>query len=497
MSDKLEIDRIRSEFAQTYSIDLGALREDTAKLQSLIRSPQNSLINSVSIYADGETYTAGSVDAQVPDLETAAFQDLPTDDRISPRKVEQNLDEALRYVQSALQVRNQYGELAKLRNDTRLKGEEFIRLDLIHLEEVDAGLYKLPWQDAADDKSGLEITIAKLDEQRALPEEMLRQGASGKPYSGVLTPSSIDSFVKQSSQITRDTANTNKADVYDAALETGAYRSSFELATWESTLASISAASAQLQSKLVIARRKEDYLRKDEGFRSNRAAVSRQIAWAQLNEHCRAGSVLNYDERLTRQKELFVSNLICLAQRITPLAAGLNDFYGVKTPFVVPKPGSILDYAALWLVEVQSELLKTKREQRVTVSSFWCGKPALRIAPSGNVGDKGGKITATVVVDSSVLPPGRRLLRGASFEYLGNRRKPITLDVMPPAGAFEGTSSVRFGRVCEVSSSIELKPQHADIFWNGDASGTWTIEIRMDDTTDTIEDLGMHIWTAS
>ena len=494
MSNEVEIEAIREQFARQYSIDLAALKADADVLRSraaTVRSSDNT--DAIALYENGETYTADFVDAKVPDLETEPLSAIPSDSRITSRNIELNFEECLRYLQSALQIRIQYGELGKLRNDTRLKGEEFIRLDLIHLDEVRAGLYELPWREAEDDVTGLSIAVEDLEEQKAIPDEMFGNGAGGQFYSGILTRASMSTNIQQSAQITRDTANTNKAQVFELARDTNEFRSALELATWESALATVKASLAQLKGKLATAERKEDYLSKDVMFRAHRASVSRQLAWAQLNEHTRPGSILNYDERLTRCRELYLATMACLIQRVSPLVQGVRTYYGVDPKFIEPKPGNILDYLAVWLLNLQNELLNTKRAQTVAISSFWSGRPK----DSMQVGDGTmKKIAAEFIIDAAALPRGRRLLRGVAFEYIGGPRRPIVVDVFPPAGVLEKAATLRFGRVCEVSSAVELMPQHSEVTWNADPVGTWTLEVIVD-AAESIADFGMHLWVAS
>lgn len=497
MASAKEIDAIRADFATKYSINLDNVRNDASTLFSLVSGASTSEIDSSKIYGEGQTYTSDPADAKIPDLEDTAFADLPTDPRLSPRRLEQNLDEASKYSQAAWQVRQQYAETAKLRNDTRFKGEEFIRLDMVHSEEVAAGLYKLPWQEAADDRSGLEIAVEHATRQRDVPDDMMTEGANGKPYSAILTTGSIKKYVSDSSVIAKDTANNDGDAVYRAALDTNAYRSNVELANWTNTSASANANLAQLQSRLTIARRKEEYLRKDEGFKSHRAAISRQIAWVQVLEHCRPNSILNYNERLAVQKALYQANLVCLTQRIAAIIPALKTFYNIDLPFDAPPAGKILDYLSKWLIDAQNELLKIKRSQTTVVTSFWSGSAAIRTSTEAN---KPGQITFSVdlTIDENSLPPGKRLLRGVAFEYLGDEPKPLVLRVVPPSTVVEegGPQSLTFGRVCQVSASAELKPQQPDIFWNSNPKGVWKVS-GIITPGKKLTDVGMYLWLAS
>jgi hypothetical protein len=311
MPSPAEVERIKLATAQYYRIDLDLISKDDQQLKNIINA--QATINSSQIYGEATTITDSGPTAFVPDLETFSYTDVTGDPRLSPRCIEQNLDEALRYVETCLQQRQYYAETAKLRNDTRFKSEEFIRLDLVHQDEVDAGLYKLPWMEAADDNTALQESVAQTATQQSVLDDMMQAGASGKSYSAILSNASVSDYIQKSAQLAKDSAGENKLAVFDGSTATTAYRANLEYATWIQALASIKANLPQLKGKLATAQRKEEYLRKDEGFRSHRAAISRHLAYLQLEEHSRPNSAINYAERLDRQRDLFTSNLRALS----------------------------------------------------------------------------------------------------------------------------------------------------------------------------------------
>jgi hypothetical protein len=491
MPTNAQIAEIEVAFAEQYGLDLPGIRKDTETLKKLVaETPANAnLINSVCYPYDGK-------EAFVPDLEATALSAISPDARLSPRRVELNLDESLKYLQSCLQIRQQYGEAARLRNDTRFKGEEFVRLDAVHLQEVDAGLYKLPWQEAAAERAGLETAVAQSNSQQSIPEEMMRDGAAGNRYSAVLSNSGIDSYVKSTAFIVKNVAYLAHDPVGIEAASTARYRSGIELATWLETLAAAKSNVAQLTAKLSIALCKEQYFRKDEGFRTQRAAISRQLAWLQIAEHCRQGSELNYNEKMEKLKTLFNANLRCLIERVRVLGQGLKDNYSIDLPLDTPATGSIVDNVSVWLVAVQDQLSKFKRTQRLTISSKWNGGD-ITISPNGN--GRMHLFTTEVNVEKTDMPSDKALLRGVGFEYVGNNGRPITLKVLPPSDALSGSgpSALFFGRVCAIAPNRELPPQHADAFWNGSPTGTWKIEGTFDQAAGSIDSIVMHMWVVS
>ena len=253
---------IKVAFSKQYGLDLSGIHRDAATLRTLVA---DAAANSNALdYTN--CYSYDGKEAIVPDLETTAFPSIPADARLTARRVELNLDEALRYSQSCLQIRQQYGELARLRNDTRFKGEEFVRLDEVHKQEIDAGLYQLPWQEAADEKTGFEAAIAQAEIRQGVPAEMMQDGAGPNRYSALLSDAAITNNVNANAFIVRNVANSNKDQVAVQAVSTSQYRSGIELATWLETLAAAKSNLAQLNSQLSIAARKERYFVKMKAF---------------------------------------------------------------------------------------------------------------------------------------------------------------------------------------------------------------------------------------
>jgi hypothetical protein len=477
MPSQATINAVANKFADQYSIQIANVRNDEQRLQAIVASAQTAPVDSKSIYKDSATYTYNGDFAFVADLETDIYAGA-LDWHLNKRRVEQNLEDAKGYLQRCLQLRQQYGELAKLRNDTRFKGEEFVRLDLVHLEEVDAGLYKLPWQEAADDRAALETAVG-------ITEEMMRGAATGPGYvySTVLSESRVQQYISDAADLAKNASSSPlKNDIRQGAAATTKYRTQIENATWQQELAAV-------RGKLATAQRKEAYLRKDEGFRSHRAAISRQLAWLQMHEHCRENSALNYSERLIRQKALFDINLQCLIERVRVLEPGLRDTYHIDIPVGTPNTGSILDTLSVWLVKAQNELSKYKQFQRMGVYPAR-SNGTLQVTPRTS-----SSSLDTLRVDLTVgVPSGDSRLRGINFEYFGDQRRPIELEVSPPGGIVG--APLHFGRVCPFTPALEPKPQYADMLWNASPLGTWQVQGRFDQGAGAISDLVMYVWLA-
>lgn len=492
MPNAAEIETIKRDFAQCYEIDLPNVRNDQlVKLHAFFDSTKNQLadskeVYSAQIYNDASTYTYQGSSAFVPDLETRTLAEIKKDDRLFPQRIELNLDEAMKYLQNCHQIRKEYGESAKLRNDTRFKGEEFIRLDLVHLEEVKAGLYKLPWQEAADERTALESAIRESERQYSVVKEV----------AAALSDDRSKKYVADVVELARLSANAFKPDIAAKTTDTTQFRTNIEKSTWQQTLAAVAASIAQHKGKHASIMRKEIYLRQDEMFRAHRAAISRQLAMLQLREHCRPRSALNYNETMIHQKTLFDMNLVYLVERVVALEVGLKDCYGIELPLGAPETGNILNRISEWLGQVQNELSKYKRSQRISVLSLSTTKP-LNIKPRVNSTSL-DTFEADLLIDDSLVGAKKALLRGVALEYFGRQQRPISITVEPPEGAYTGfRAPVLFGRVVSFEPALDLKPQHSDLFWNGSALGTWKIEGTFDQQAGDVEGVMMHLWIAS
>jgi hypothetical protein len=367
-----------------------------------------------------------------------------------------------------------------------------VRLDAVHLHEVDEGLYKLPWQEAADEAEGLEVALAQAKVQQSIPDAMTGDVGSGQKYASLLSDQEMSNQIKQNAFITRNIANTLKDPVEQTALLTAAYRTYMEYATWQETLANAKSTVAQLNAKLKIAKRKEEYLRKDEGFKLQRAFISRQLAWLQISEHCRSGSELNYDERLRATKSLFDQNLRPLIERAVVVNDGLKQIYGIELPLGGIATGGILDQVSAWLVKASDAMAMWKRTQRLTIVQIG-STDKVTIAPDGRA------FETTFTVNDLNLPSSDALLRGMNLEFIGDSRVPISVSVIPPAGVVLGgnTAPLRLGRVCPVAPSLELRPQHADLLWNGSPKGDWKVTGGLTSNRGSVDQIIMYLWVVS
>lgn len=501
MPNAAETAIITQQFADKYNVDLDSVRRDAAKIRDLVGDIKLNPISSAEIYRNSPTFSSDDSLAFVPEIETLEFSEVASDPRLNSRRIEQNLEEAAGYLQTCLLQRQQYGEIAKLRNDTRFKGEEFIRLDLVHLEEVEKGLYKLPWQEAQDDKTALEKAEVEASNQCQIIDDMIQSKPSGKRYSAVLSDPSVAQLIDKTAYIAVNIANANKLNVDQASRMTTEYHSCVEYATWMQMLAAAKGNIAQLDGKISTAKRKEIYLLADEGFRAARAAISRQLALLQMAEHCRPNSPLNYSERLDRQQMLFTANMRALIERVVSLKSALRDYYKIDIPLDTPARGRILDALSVWLVNVQDELLKYKRAERVSVLTVFSLTP-VNVTPRDLIGTEYDVFSCEVVVRDEDLPGANALLRGVAVEYVGSYNRPISLDVLPPRESFAAadvglkSDRMRFGRACAFTPESDPKPQYMGLFWNGPAEGAWRVEGQFDQNVGDIKSILIHLWLA-
>jgi hypothetical protein len=499
MPTQIEIDGIKQKLGILYRINVPGIVADTTALASRISS--GGVPNAASIHATALT-SFGS--ALIDDLEQLDFATVQEDSAIRDRSIELNLDEAGKLAQACSSLRSDYAATAKLFLDTRLKSEEFFRIDAIHLQEVAAGLYNLPFDEASDDVTSLQGALAESALQKSIIDTMYNATATSPPkYVGVLTDTQVKSNTDQSGNIAQLAATQNQSQIQTGTSQLAEYRSKIEDASWQYSLRTNTTSAAQLTGRLATAQRKQSYLQKDIGFRSARSAVSRQLAYVQLSENTRPDAPLNYADRLVAIQKLFQISLIKLVQRVLPLKRAAQRVYGIDFPLANPPRGQILDELNRWLTLLQDEVGKLHRKQRVSIFTVWLSKALLR--HNHNFLDavkRPGGFRLDINFEPDDSQSQRGLLRGAAFEYLGNGKRPIRIAAVPPTTATGDTSNpglqlpLIFGRVLSLAPGLDIRPQFSDQLWNGNPYGTWRISSEGDLSKYGIDDIAMHLWLA-
>lgn len=499
MPTQNEIDTIKQKFGDLYRINVSGIAADAGALAGVVSGvtpPSASSIYSSSITAFPS--------ALIDDLEQFDFDSIGEDVSIRDRSVELNLDEASKLAQACSSLRSDYIATAKLFLDTRLKSEEFFRLDTIHLQEVAAGLYNLPYDEATDDVTSLQAALAESALQKAVIDTMYSATASAPPkYAGALNDTQVKAFTDQTGNVAQLGSTQNQPAIQSGTSQIAEYRSKIEDASWQYSLRTNTTSNAQLGGRLTTAQRKQAYLQKDIGFRSSRAAVSRQLAYVQLGENIRANAPLNYSERLMATQKLFQITLRKLIQRVLPLRRGAKQLYGIDIPLPSPSRGQILDDVNKWLTLVQDEVGKYHRKQRISIFTVWLSRCLLR--HNRNFLDavkhpEGFRLDIDFEPDDSQSQCG--LLRGAAFEYLGSGKRPIRITMVPPLGATGDTGSsglqipLIFGRVLSLAPGLDIRPLFSDQLWNGNPYGVWRVSSESDLSKYGIEDIAMHLWLA-
>lgn len=478
MAEPDVLDEIFANFSRTYGIDISNVRADGLELEqhlSLAAATASVLPNTVLHSAIDKDL------ALIPDLETVRVSDVSPDDRLSQRLVERNLEQASAYVNRCLQLRSQYAETAKLRNDVRFRGDEFLRLDQVYKQEVEAGLHELPRDEAADEVSGLGSSIAIQRSELARIVEILDPAASGNRYSTLLTEPKMTEFSQNEAFIARNTANDQKNLVDEKARSNANLRIGLDFASWQDRRDSVSSEIAKAESRLSTVQRNHEYLEKDVVFRARRAEISRVLAAMQLNEHRRQNSVINYNERLNQQRQFFNSNLTMAIEYATVASAGLRLIYGAGGELPNPPLGGVLDELALWTLEAEDSLSKYLRSKAVSIYSLWL---------------QASRDALSVDVRFDDIPYQNALLRGVSLEFAGQQPKPISVSVSPPEGAYSGIAgeSFTFGAVYPVSSSRNVVPGFSEKFWNGSPEGSWSVAIQAGSQIESVNEVVLHLW---
>uniref|UniRef100_UPI0005B28C2E hypothetical protein n=1 Tax=Methylobacterium sp. B34 TaxID=95563 RepID=UPI0005B28C2E len=158
---------IKSTFAERYDLDLAAIRDDGEALKTAVEAAGAGRLNSKACFSYDDQA------AFIQDLDTFDLSKAAPDSRLDAKHIETNLNEAMKLAQTCMQLRSYYGELARHRNETRFRGEEFVRLDDVHRMEVKAGLFSMPWREASDERQGLEAALTHATSQRRIPQDML------------------------------------------------------------------------------------------------------------------------------------------------------------------------------------------------------------------------------------------------------------------------------------------------------------------------------------
>jgi hypothetical protein len=480
---------VRAAVSSAYAIDTEMLSQDEARIAQTASA--GSLADARALYTDRSRPIRVGL---VRNLEEKQFSAYSPDSDIRDRLIEQNFDDVMRYIPACAAMRQESADLAKFFMETGLKSEEFFRLDDIHQQEVSAGLYDLPHREADDKVRGLAAAVAAVDSQATTIATL--------ENSGPLSQTERDTYVSNAGDLAYATTNVDRNDAKDRSGKLARYRSDLDVASWNYNEQGVLANIAQLQAELETATRKAAYYRQDVSFRSARAAVSRQLAYAQLGENARRGSILNYAERLERVRLRFNDALDRLVPRVLALGRAAHELYQLPNLPLNPGRGRILDDILDWVQKFQDLLVRYRRKERIFLFSISLRRdtPA---AVSSLKSTSGASFNLTPVLTRNQ----NGLLRGMAFEYLpgstGSRRPIIVDAVAPPTttqnlrGGSSPPTSLTFGRVLPIPNSLELRPQHSDIVWNGVPYSTWTFSIneRVYNDAD-VEDLVVYLWLA-
>jgi hypothetical protein len=500
MPTNSEITKVREGVARLYSIDLLGLQSDASSLSIAIssRTPPQS----ATVYAT--PLSGAPPSALIADLEMFEFSSISEDTGIRDRSIEQNLDEATRYLQTCTALRKEYGDLAKLYADTRLKSEEFFRLDDIHLQEVASGLYELPYNEATDELTAGQAGLAEANAQKKILDDLYSSTATGPKYATLLTDPQVKTYTDEAGQVASWSATQNQGSIQTGTSSLAQYKTKIEDASWQYSLRATNLKVSELTGKTATASRRQAYLHKDIGFRASRAGVSRQLAYVQLGENIRPNSILNYNERLGAVKATFDISLRKLIVRVLALKRAANALYGLDTTLATPPRGKIVDELSKWLLNLQDEVSKFRRRQRISIFTIWMSRWFLR--RNMNLVDalkRREGLRADLNIEPDDLQSQVGLLRGVAFEYFGTGKRPLRLTVVPPSGATASLNATNpvgvpliFGRVYPSAPALDIRPQFSDLLWNGNPFGTWRVSTDGSLADHGIQDIAMHLWVA-
>jgi hypothetical protein len=380
-------------------------------------------------------------------------------------------------------------------------------LDAIHLEEVAAGLYRIPYDEADSNFKGADEALKAAQSQNQVVEDLYHTPATAVGYGGHLHPvgiagagitTSIDAQTRLAQYPYQGDGGRQAAAGTDAQ-KLAWYRSMLEQASWQFNVKNTAMSISELNWRRNIAGIKRDYALKDIGFRSRRASVARQLAYIQCSEHHRENSIVNYSERLDKIRTLFNLSARELVSRVHAIRRAASQLYDLDTPLDVPEQGKMLDPLAVWLLKVQDQVGKFRRKQKTSIFTIWTSD--IRADLDAALSRKPFQIT--IPVQAGYPQIARGLLRGVALEYLGQGDRPVRFNVTPPLASTgnvgatgQSLTPLVFGRVCSFAPDSDIKPQHSDAVWNGNPNGQWQIESSDDLARIKIMDIALHLWLA-
>lgn len=429
-----EIKIIRQTTAKNYSFDITSVDAHAADLAAAVDVDATALATATPLSGT----LSGPQVARIADIERFNFGDIVDDATLRDRLIEQNLDDAIRFLQNCTASRKEYGDVAKLYLDNSLKSDEFFQLDDIHQEEVKAHLYEIPYKEAMQNEKAAESTLAHATAQKEIFGQLL-DDARAVHASVVLAAQPY--FEKQPNLY--DTMRDNAKVLAE-------YRSRLELATWKPNELANQINLADLNAKLEISKTKKVYTFKDISFRALRANASRQLAYVQLQENNRPHSVLNYSERLANNATLFDLSARQLVTRVLALRRAASALYGIDSSLNAPARGTMVDRIAEWLLTLQDKIGRVRRQQKTSIFTVWLSSKV------SNFDEVVQHVPFSVSVELKPIDTLSisGLLRGVAVEYLGTGERPLQLNVSPPVSATGRLSaanqvptSLVFGRV--------------------------------------------------
>lgn len=480
MSDVWESQR--TQIAKDYAVNINNVISDANIVKRLAET-----LGPVDIASGTSIAPSGAL---VPDLEDFVFGGLIADPKLKKSQIEHNFEDALRYLAECASLRTSYVDISKYFLDTHLKAEEFFRLDSIHNLEIAAGLYEAPFHDTKNEFEATSEASKNLERVKAIAAELLS--------SGKLSPNGIKQNAGWMGEIAHKSANTHHARIAELTSETATYRSSLERQTWEASLSSTSATHGQLEAQRRNLERRKKFLEQDIIFKKSRTQVSRDVAYANLQEHTRSNSPLNYREQLDSLRKLYVAAARRLGARIRAVADGCNSLYLMRLDLPRPEKGAFFLAATQWMSDVQEKLQLRRRSEQIIVHTIWLDRPGLNL--SSALREDG------VVINIADTDPDLRsgLLRGMACEYVSSNDalRPIRLDVTPPitatsdVGITGGAVTLPLGRVFASSAPMTVQPSYSDILWNGKPQGAWRVKGYRDADLLSIRNVAIHLWIA-
>ncbi len=367
----------------------------------------------------------------------------------NPMRPEELLDEVSRLVGTLRQLEKDYDANAAAWLDARARYEEWSLLDRVHGQEVEAGCYRLPKEEAAAE---LEVLTRSEDRFNKLITE---GGAAHRWLNSYLDDTTKNRIVEWRGRIVSEPfhldnnvqASLRTAGDGVADWEFGVQKQQFLCSKtfWELER-------DNLRTRLPDARLKARFTELDEGFRQQRREVGQQLALMRWTEHTRPKGPLNYADKMDEIARRYASYLAQAAAVEAVLERGMRAVYGYSLPGT--REDDSLEAIETRVIPIRSRLSAYRANELVQMFTLTFA------------------VGTTDRRTQRFTPDTRRpRIIAIDAEHQGSENDLLSIQVTPPGPQ---SPTVTLGRVTRAGSNA-LTPAFQRQLQNRAATGEWAI----------------------